>query len=150
MGPRKFLSKSLAPRSRCWMQEKSTTASTTSPRCAPAVWMYEVVCAASDMCDWAGERPEDADPRFDRGRPLQVSGTKRRRIDMTEKIHGHIQEALPSGMPVGICAAYRPHQTHRSSSRKKAAAIVEIEASDFYGKGQSQEPRSDHLEPLMP
>ena len=71
MGPRKFLSKSLEPRSRCWMQEKSTTTSTTSPRHAPAVWMYEVVGANSDMYDWAGERPEGAN--FSSRNPIQNS-----------------------------------------------------------------------------
>ena len=30
-----------------------------------------------------------------RGWPLQVSGTKRRRIDMAKDIHDHIEEALP-------------------------------------------------------
>ena len=30
-----------------------------------------------------------------RGRPLQVCGTKRRRIDDLDKIHDHIEEALP-------------------------------------------------------
>ena len=37
-----------------------------------------------------------------------------------------------------------------SIDKTSAAAIADIEASDLYGKGQSQEPHSDHMEPLMP